>query len=53
MSAEKFTDGSKPKVNRVEVYWHTVTYRTIVLYVLAFVILCAGRGSSIWTARCR
>ncbi|HVA72480.1 MAG TPA: hypothetical protein VNF02_05155 [Candidatus Limnocylindrales bacterium] len=44
MSAEKFTDGSKPKVNRVEVYWHTVTYRTIVLYVLAFVILFAAAG---------
>ena len=44
MSAEKFTDGQKPKVNRVEVYWHTVTYRTILLYVFAFVILFTAAG---------
>jgi hypothetical protein len=24
-----------PKVSRVEVYWHTVTYRTVLLYILA------------------
>src|ERR1700722_3596702 len=24
----------KPKISRVEVYWHTVRYRTVVLYVL-------------------
>lgn len=44
MSAEKFTDGPKPKVNRVEVYWHTVTYRTILLYIFVFVILFTAAG---------
>ena len=24
----------KPKISRVEVYWHTVTYKTVALYVL-------------------
>jgi hypothetical protein len=27
--------GVKPKVSRVEVYWHTVKYRTVALYVIA------------------
>ncbi|MGH9713542.1 MAG: hypothetical protein ACRD5M_09620 [Candidatus Acidiferrales bacterium] len=27
--------GPKPKISRVEVYWHTVKYRTVALYVLA------------------
>jgi hypothetical protein len=27
--------GAKPKVSRVEVYWHTVKYRTVALYVIA------------------
>ena len=44
MTAEKFTDGSRPKVNRVEVYWHTVTYRTILLYIFAFLILVTAAG---------
>lgn len=44
MTAEKFTGAPKPKVNRVEVYWHTVTYRTIVLYVLAFLVLFTAAG---------
>ncbi len=44
MTTEKFTDATKPKVNRVEVYWHTVTYRTILLYVFAFLILFAAAG---------
>jgi hypothetical protein len=26
---------TKPKVSRVEVYWHTVRYRTVALYVIA------------------
>src|ERR1700728_2918942 len=33
----------KPKVTRVEVYWHTVKYRTVVLYafvVMAIVLAC-------------
>ncbi|HEV2615227.1 MAG TPA: hypothetical protein VGU63_01310 [Candidatus Acidoferrales bacterium] len=44
MTTEKFTDAQKPKVNRVEVYWHTVTYRTILLYVFAFLILFTAAG---------
>jgi hypothetical protein len=43
MSDEKFTGVSHPKINRVEVYWHTVTYRTILLYALAVaIIIVAG-----------
>jgi len=33
----KISDTNKPKVSRVDVYWHTVRYRTVALY--AFVIL--------------
>ena len=44
MTTEKFTDAPRPKVNRVEVYWHTVTYRTILLYAFAFVILFTAAG---------
>lgn len=29
----------KPKVSRVEVYWHTVKYRTVVLYILVLVAI--------------
>jgi FecR protein len=37
----KTSAASKPKVTRVEVYWHTVKYRTVVLYavVLAAIVL--------------
>ena len=35
MQTRKSTTPAKPKVSRVEVYWHTVRYRTVVLYVLA------------------
>jgi hypothetical protein len=35
MTDGKFTTAAKPKVTRVEVYWHTVKYRTVVLYVVA------------------
>lgn len=36
MSEGKITATSaKPKVSRVEVYWHTVRYRTVALYVFA------------------
>jgi hypothetical protein len=31
----KSTVPAAPKVSRVEVYWHTVRYRTVVLYILA------------------
>jgi len=32
----------KPKISRVEVYWHTVRYRTIVLYALIILAIIAG-----------
>src|SRR5579862_3465045 len=37
MSESKLTATGKPKITRVEVYWHTVTYKTVALY--AFLIL--------------
>jgi hypothetical protein len=30
---------TKPKVTRVEVYWHTVKYRTVALYIFAIVAI--------------
>ena len=33
----KTSVAGKPKVSRVEVYWHTVKYRTVVLYVVVVV----------------
>jgi hypothetical protein len=39
MSSEKLTDASHPKINRVEVYWHTVTYRTILMYTFVITVL--------------
>ncbi|MBZ5696423.1 MAG: hypothetical protein LAN36_13815 [Acidobacteriia bacterium] len=35
MTDGKSTAAAKPKVTRVEVYWHTVKYRTVVLYIVA------------------
>ena len=37
----KTSAGEKPKVTRVEVYWHTVKYRTVILYavVLTSIVL--------------
>ena len=37
MSDIKASASQKPKINRVEVYWHTVTYKTVVIYVLLIV----------------
>jgi hypothetical protein len=34
MSDSKLTTPAKPKITRVEVYWHTVTYKTVALYVI-------------------
>jgi hypothetical protein len=34
MAHEKMDAATKPHIARVEVYWHTVKYRTVVLYVL-------------------
>lgn len=46
------TPQQAPKIHRVEVYWHAVTYKTVALYlVLLFVILIAGMYVAIpdWT----
>ncbi|HUO33801.1 MAG TPA: hypothetical protein VMU43_02310 [Candidatus Acidoferrum sp.] len=34
MSDAKSSAVAKPKISRVEVYWHTVKYRTVALYVI-------------------
>jgi hypothetical protein len=34
MSDAKSSAAAKPKISRVEVYWHTVKYRTVALYVI-------------------
>src|SRR5271155_1165928 len=34
MSDGKISGSAKPKITRVEVYWHTVRYRTVALYVV-------------------
>src|SRR5271165_3801443 len=33
------TVSAAPKVSRVEVYWHTVRYRTVLLYILVIVVI--------------
>jgi hypothetical protein len=40
--SEKIVAGPKPKISRVEVYWHTVKYRTVMLYVLIVLVIVAG-----------
>ena len=37
-------DPNHPKIKRVEVYWHTVTYKTVAVYVvlLTAIILRSG-----------
>src|ERR1700685_2572219 len=35
MANEKISVGGKQHISRVEVYWHTVRYRTVVFYVIA------------------
>ncbi|MGH9706188.1 MAG: hypothetical protein ACRD5R_05475 [Candidatus Acidiferrales bacterium] len=43
MNDFKFTPPAKPKISRVEVYWHTVQYRTVALYcVVILAIILAG-----------
>jgi hypothetical protein len=37
MTDPKLTGAAKPKISRVEVYWHTVTYRTVIMLVLIVV----------------
>jgi hypothetical protein len=40
---ENPTASAKPKISRVEIYWHTVTYRTVALYVVVvFAIVMAS-----------
>ncbi|MGH9716854.1 MAG: hypothetical protein ACRD4R_09045 [Candidatus Acidiferrales bacterium] len=41
MTNQKISAANRPNVSRVEVYWHTVKYRTVVLYivVIAAIIL--------------
>ena len=39
MSTEKSTTANHPKVNKVEVYWHAVTYRSVLLYISAFLLI--------------
>ncbi len=34
MSAERQSGAAKPKISRVEVYWTTVTYRTVAVYLV-------------------
>src|SRR5271163_2683659 len=34
MIDQKSTSSAKPKISRVEVYWHTVTYKTVALCVI-------------------
>ena len=46
------TPQQAPKIHRVEVYWHAVTYKTVAIYlVLLFVIIIAGTYVAIpdWT----
>jgi hypothetical protein len=43
MSDSKLTTPAKPKISRVEVYWHTVTYKTVALYVI---VIAAIIGSA-------
>jgi hypothetical protein len=43
MSDPKSSAAAKPKISRVEVYWHTVRYRTVALYVIVlFAIVFAA-----------
>lgn len=32
-------DPNHPKIQRVEVYWHTVTYKTVVVYILLGIVI--------------
>lgn len=34
MTNQKLSTADRPNVSRVEVYWHTIKYRTVVLYVV-------------------
>jgi len=38
----KISDSEKVRISRVEVYWHTVRYRTVLLYALALLAIVLG-----------
>ena len=42
MTNDKSPAVEKPKISRVEVYWHTVTYKTVAIYVVLFVGIVAA-----------
>lgn len=44
MTTEKSTVATRPKINKVEVYWHQVTYRSVLLYIFAFLVLIFAAG---------
>ncbi|MGC2528793.1 MAG: hypothetical protein WA639_13660 [Candidatus Acidiferrum sp.] len=39
MSPQTQYDPNHPKIKRVEVYWHTVTYKTVALYVVLIAVI--------------
>src|SRR5579863_303645 len=42
MIDQKTTVSDKPKISRVEVYWHTVTYKTMAIYALLIIGVILG-----------
>src|ERR1700684_3230951 len=42
MIETKIAEAAKPKIQKVEVYWHSVTYKTVVIMVLLLVAIVAG-----------
>lgn len=44
MTIEKSTVASRPKINKVEVYWHQVTYRSVLLYILVLLVVIFAAG---------
>jgi hypothetical protein len=42
MIETKIAASAKPKIQKVEVYWHSVTYKTVVIMVLLFLAIVAG-----------
>lgn len=44
MTTEKSTVAPRPKINKVEVYWHQVTYRSVLLYISVVLLLIFATG---------
>jgi hypothetical protein len=42
MIETKIAASGKPKIQKVEVYWHSVTYKTVVIWVLLLVAIILG-----------